>query len=472
MTAEKRVLFTAADASLWGGGLLVGSPDTEVFSVDVDSRRCGQGTLFVALKGERADGHDYVSSVFGSGAAGAVVSKKWYESFSGEARLHPENGFLLVVDEPLLALQKISASYMKKIKKPVKIGVTGSNGKTTTKELIAAVLARKFNVVKTEGNFNSEIGLPLTVFNIDNSYDYAVVEMGVNRMGEMDVLAEILRPDLVVITNIGTAHIGIFKNMETIAAEKRRSVSFFNAENTLFVSEAEDFFDFLDSGHPGKTIKYGPEIFGSENEGFSCSERGLKGWRIVFNGTQIDFPLIGRHNLENAVCACTLGRFLGVDDSGLKAGLESINIISGRSEIIEGPVTIIQDCYNANADSVGKAILFADELEWDGRKIYVLGDMKELGEASAEIHRGIGLSAANSSANRIYFYGPDSIEAYNSAQSSGTADCFHTEDYEDLKSMLLEDLGRGDLLLLKGSRSMSLERLLEPVKALFMEGSC
>ena len=475
--AENRVLFSSSSAVMWAGGLLIGNSTADVLSVDVDSRRCGIGTLFVALAGEQVDGHDFLQAAFGSGACGAVISREWYEGGGSEQFELPAGRFLLAVEDPLLALQRLAASYMEGIKKPVRIGITGSNGKTTTKELVAAVLGEKYRVIKTSGNFNSEIGLPLTVFNIDNSYDYAVIEMGINRVGEMDVLAEILRPDMVVITNIGTAHIGIFKDIQTTAHEKRRAVSFFKEQNTLFVFENEKFFDYLDAGHPGKSLKYGAESFGAEFSDLSFKEAGLRGWRVSFDGVEIDFPLIGRHNLENAFCACALGRYCGLSNEQIKAGLEGAVSLSGRSEIIEGAVTIIQDCYNANADSVERALHFADAVEWTGRKIYVLGDMKELGAESTAMHQRIGMAAAESSADMVFFFGRDSQTSFEAASAAcaghGRPALYHTDDYHELEQMLLNAAAAGDLILIKGSRSMNLERLIEPLGAGFAEGpSC
>ena len=249
--AEAEYIFTSAEAAAWTGGRLLGDAAVSVFSAEVDSRKCTEGCIFFALEGERVDGHDYVEAAFNAGACGAVVSAGWAGLDEAAAMLVEEGRFLLAVDSPLKALQHAASAYMKNITGPVRVGITGSSGKTTTKELVAAVLDEKYSVVKTAGNYNSEIGLPLTVFNIRNSHDYAVIEMGINRVGEMDVLSEILRPDLVVITNIGTAHIGIFKNIETTAFEKRRSVSFFDESGWLFVDEDEQFRDFLADGHPG-----------------------------------------------------------------------------------------------------------------------------------------------------------------------------------------------------------------------------
>ena len=472
-------LFTAETAAEWGGCELTGSMSAAVTGVEVDSRRCVSGSLFVALVGERVDGHDYISVAVENGAGGVVVSQKWagrddsrrfIESLAGRV-------FFLLADDPLRALQKMASSYMKGITRPVRIGVTGSNGKTTTKELIASVLSEKFSVAKTEGNYNSEIGLPLTVFNIKNEHDYAVIEMGINRLGEMDVLSEILRPDLVVITNIGTAHIGIFKDKDTIALEKRRAVSLFDGAGTLFVDEDEPYRDFLADGLKGEIIVYGQKSLENSSGGLVCSPKALRGWEIALPEISINFPLVGRHNLKNAFCAFSMGRFAGLTDEEIKSGLEKAEPLFGRSEIIDGPVTIIQDCYNANIDSLTESIDFADQLEWQGRKLYVLGDMKELGSESREMHRTLGRAAASSDADAIFFFGQDSVVACEEARNagreeSGSMELFCVEDYQKLEAEVVGHVEAGDLLLLKGSRSMNLERLVEPVRNKFGGPKC
>jgi UDP-N-acetylmuramoyl-tripeptide--D-alanyl-D-alanine ligase len=374
---EGMELFTAFDAASWTGGELIGEASCAVYSAAVDSRKCRAGSLFFALRGERADGHDFLDQAFAGGACGAVVSEEWWSRLSAPNRdLSDGKCFYLVVADPLKALQLIASEYLKRIKGPVRIGITGSNGKTTTKELIAGVLSEKYSVVKTDGNYNSEIGLALTVFNIKENHDYAVIEMGINRVGEMDVLSEILCPDIVVITNIGTAHIGIFKNMETIAYEKRQAASCFTGKELLFIAEDEPFKDFLVEDLNGKAVSFGENTLKADYSDFSCRNIGLHGWEIKVEKYQVRFPLVGSHNLKNALCAYSVGLSQGLSHEQIGIGLEKSVALFGRSQIIEGPVTIIHDSYNSNADSLQQSILFADELVWTGPKRYVVADMK------------------------------------------------------------------------------------------------
>lgn len=468
-------LFTAKEAATWCGGELLGASSSEVSGAEVDSRRCKNGVLFFALSGERVDGHNYIDAAVKAGAIGAVVSTEWSdtEDAVNVFRHTADDVFFIIVDNPLRALQRIAAEYLKGISGPVRVGITGSNGKTTTKELIASVLSEKYSVVKTAGNYNSEIGLPLTVFNIKNEHDYAVIEMGVNRLGEMDVLSEILRPDVVVITNIGTAHIGIFGNKDTIAEEKRHSVSRFDGDGTLFVAEDEPYAGFLAEGLKGRSIVYGRESLEADG-GLNYKNLGLRGWAIEIDGEVIEYPLIGEHNLKNAFCACAVGRFAELGIKELKAGLESVNPLFGRGEIIEGAVTIIQDSYNANVDSMFTSMAFADNLDWSGSKYYVFGDMKELGSDSEKMHRQLGREAASCRADKVFFFGEDSVSAFEEAKQRAKESpvFFHTNEYKALEDELLLNLKPDDLLLLKGSRSMNLERLIEPVNMKFGREKC
>jgi len=467
MDRIQNALFSAAEAASWSDGIITGDPLSEVFEVVIDSRACAPGTLFIALKGENTDGHNYLDKAFEAGASGVIASRQWLSG--NKIPDIPEGGFLLSVSDPLEALQVIASVYLRGIKHPVRIGITGSNGKTTTKELVSAVLSKKYSVVKTKGNFNSEIGLPLTVFNIKESHDYAVIEMGINRMGEMDVLTEILRPDIVVITNIGTAHIGIFKNVKTIASEKRRSVSLFNKAGVLFLYEDEEFKEFLAEDLSGNLQLFGRRSLESGGHIVQSEDKGLGGWQISLDGQDISYPLIGEHNLKNAFCAVEIGEYAGVSLEFIAAALTEAQPLFGRGQIINGPVTIIQDCYNANADSLISSIRFADDLEWAGAKRYVIGDMKELGECGLEIHEAAGRAAASGSADEVFFFGEDAEDAYKAAMAAGVKmggnvpRFFWTTDFKQLEFELFKSLSTGDLLLLKASRSMNLERLVEPV---------
>ncbi len=465
MAEKSRVLFNVRQAGAWSRAIVFGNDLAEITSVVTDSRDAVPGCLFVAIKGERTDGHKYIAQVCEAGAGAVIVAQDWLKVNSGVLDEY-ENTAFIVGEAPVRLLQDISAGYMRGLSHPVRIGVTGSSGKTTVKEVIAAVLSAGGSVVKTRGNLNSEIGLPVAVLDIEEASDYAVIEMGINRVGEMDILAEIFRPDVVVITNIGTAHIGILGSRENIAAEKKKAAVNFDGSQVLFVSEEETYSNILGEDLNGRLMKYGIKQVKAD---FSFSDKGLAGWEVGLDAYKAVYPLPGVHNLMNAVCAVCVAEYFGLDSESICRGLALSATLSGRSEIIEGGVTVIQDAYNSNADSLSRSMNFADSVKWNGRKIYVIGDMKELGDNSAEIHEAAGKEAAESCADELFFFGEDSKTAYEAAVSvkntagDGNDIVSWTADYAELEEMVLESLQEGDLLLLKASRSMNLERLVKPV---------
>ena len=477
MVETRGVVMTAEKAAEYAGGRLYGPAGAAVSGFESDSRKCAPGLVFVAMAGERTDGHNYISAAFESGACGALVDASRADRLEEQL---PEGRFFIYCDDPLKGLQKIAAGYMKTLSRPVRIGITGSNGKTTTKELTASVLSEKYSVISTEGNYNSEIGLPQTVFRINDGHDYAVIEMGINRMGEMEVLADILRPDIVVITNIGSAHIGIFNTVETIAAEKGKAVSFFDGSGTLFLDEDEAFRELLTRELQGSVQDYGERSLAA-SAGFEAESLGLGGWKVTLGRGEAEcsfiFPLVGVHNLKNAICAASVGLFCGLATSEIAAGLQKSVPVFGRGEIIEGPVTVIQDCYNANLESMLGALDFTDDLKWPGNRIYVLGDMKELGDSSTAVHAAVGRAAGRGNADWVLFLGRDSALAFSEAENivseSGRGPkLFLAEEMEQLEEKMLEILEEGDLVLLKASRTMNLERLTAPALAKFRGEKC
>jgi UDP-N-acetylmuramoyl-tripeptide--D-alanyl-D-alanine ligase len=337
------------------------------------------------------------------------------------------------------------------------IGVTGSNGKTTTKEIIFSILSKHAATAANPGNLNSEIGLPMAVLDIPPGSKFAVLEMGMNRKGEMDLLAEIARPSYGVITNIGTAHIGLLGSREAIAAEKARVFKYVGTDGRGFIHENEDFAEFLTDRCSGGVDVFGP----GSTEGFEGADSaGLRGSVIHWNGRGIHFPLIGEHNIANALCAITVARRLGVKDDIIAAGLEDLRPLFGRGEVLKGPVTVIQDCYNANGESMVKAIDFVSSIPWTGRKILILGSMKELGADSDREHHNIGRYAADSNADAVIFFGEESAAAYAAATERSEENRFWwTADFNKLEERVKDQVKEGDLVLLKGSRSVALERL-------------
>jgi UDP-N-acetylmuramoyl-tripeptide--D-alanyl-D-alanine ligase len=449
------------------GGKLVNGGNVVLHRVETDSRSVGPGALFVALKGERVDGHDFAKAASLAGASALLVSADWWSGpGSGSGISCP----LVVVADPLAALQQAAKAWRQRFPSLLRFGVTGSSGKTSVKELLAAILAVKRRTVRNPGNLNSEIGLPASLLLIRPEHEAAVFEMGINRPGEMEVLADLYEPDCAVISNIGTAHIGVLGGTrKCIAEEKRRIASRFTGSQRLVVPEDDDFRDFLLAGIKGAGFLHGLRSV----EGFGgARDLGLEGWLVNYGGLEVKLALPGAHNLRNALAAIRAAGLYGAKAEDVRLGIESVRPLSGRTEIIKGDYTIVNDCYNANMESSMAALSFCDELPVKGRKIYVLGSMKELGDETIKAHERLGRAAARSNATLVYFYGQETRHSYESAQKAGAnAAMFHFDDFDPLSAAVRTVVKPGDLVLLKASHSMALERLAEQLSSLLPSGS-
>lgn len=495
MAPSRKALFSAGEVGGIVGGACKGNLDALIGDVVVDSREVTPGALFVALAGENADGHDFIKSALESGASCILAAndrkEKVLASLAGffaasghiaasgpETAAPYKDACIIFVDSPLGALQALARDYRRRMKNLFRIGVTGSSGKTTTKECIGATLSPAYPegaLAMNTGNLNSDIGLALSMFSLDSRHEIGIFEMGMNRKGEMDELAAIFEPDLAVITNVGTAHVGMVGSRKGIAEEKKKIFSRFDGNQIGFIWEDDGFKDFLKENVRGRIEEFGVR----STKGLEKTEdRGLKGWVITWFGQTISFPLPGKHNLLNALAALSVAAELGVESATAARGLESVRPLFGRSEVFEGTIALIRDCYNANPDSVAAALDFCDSLEWRGRRVYVLGSMLELGLSSQEEHKKMGRRAADSLADGLFFFGEETWQAYEEAlnaektQGAGTSEqrrrtIFHTNEIESLKRTVLAYLEKGDLVLAKASRGLELERLTD---ALFEAG--
>ncbi|MCL2762292.1 MAG: UDP-N-acetylmuramoyl-tripeptide--D-alanyl-D-alanine ligase, partial [Treponema sp.] len=360
---------------------------------------------------------------------------------------------LVVVNDTMQALHTIAREYLKQFPYLLKIGITGSSGKTTTKEITAAIIGAEKNTVMNPGNYNSMSGLPLAVFNVRSCHEVGIFEMGMDHQGEIAALASIVNPDIAAVTNIGSAHIGILGTKEAIAEEKKNIFSQFTGNGVALIPADSNFRDFLADGVQGKVSFYGENSFAEFGGAISL---GLDGSEITWAGEQIRFALPGRHNLANALTAIAIAREVPVSSGAIKQGLESVKPLFGRGEIVRGRVTVIQDCYNANPESLAQALEFCESLDWPGRRIYVIGDMLELGENSRNAHEDIGRLLSGSKADMVFLYGQET----QAAAAMLTARFFHTDDMEQLSHILGAYAQDGDMVLLKGSRGCALERLL------------
>jgi len=461
-TREAKAIESFSALVAGSGGSVVARPlrDAGIDSVAADSRAVSRGGLFVALPGGRTDGHEFLRQAAESGAAALLVSDAQAQRRRDElAALAGTHGLGVVsVPDTLAALQNLARVRIRGLPSVTRIGVTGSNGKTTTKEIIGSVLARHAPTAINEGNFNSEIGLPIACFGVGPAHRYAVLEMGMNRAGEMDVLADIVRPDLALITNIGTAHIGLLGSRDAIAAEKKRIFAHFDGRQSGFLPEGERYRGFLAEGVRGKMIDFGP----GSTPGFERSESmGLGGTLIHWEGFRIRFPLFGPHNLANALGALSVARELGVPKAEIRDGLEAVAPLFGRSQVIHGDVTVIADCYNANPDSMVRALDFFESLPWEGRRIAVLGGMRELGEQTGPAHMELGNRLRATRLDLVCLVGAEMEQAWKSAEGGASVKRISWETSLEALDQRLHSIVRpGDIVLLKGSRGLELERLL------------
>ncbi|MDR2313938.1 MAG: UDP-N-acetylmuramoyl-tripeptide--D-alanyl-D-alanine ligase [Spirochaetaceae bacterium] len=433
-------------------------PDAEggFRSVAIDSRKVSEGALFVALGGLKTEGHRYLSQAFRAGAAAALVSPRGMK----EANWDPGSsaGVLLVVEDTLKALQDLAAAYLDTFPRLLKIGITGSSGKTTTKEISAAMARREKKVVMNPGNLNSETGLPLAAFEVRDHHEMGIFEAGMNRKGEMAELAAVLRPHIALITNIGPAHIGILGSMEAIAGEKKDIFSRFTGTETALIPEDDPFRDYLARDVKGKIVFYGQKNLEASGKLTAVHDQGLGGTEIVWEGVPARLGLPGRHNVQNALAAAALAGEAGIGGPSIREGLESVQGLFGRSEVLRGKTTVIRDCYNANPDSTAEALAFCDGLSWPGRRVYVMGSMLELGDHEEGAHKKLGEQLASSRADLIFLYGKE-MKGAAKALEERRVPFFYARTMDALKVRAREQVRAGDLVLLKGSRGCALEEL-------------
>ena len=437
-----------------GGKVSARFEHLRVSRMQSDSRKVRSGDLFVALKGAKADGHDFAETAINHGAVAALVSRPISEKLPS-----------IEVEDTLRAYGEIAAGYRKLTGVKV-VGITGSVGKTTTKEMTASVLEAAYHTAKTEGNHNNNLGLPMTIMDMPENTEVAVLEMGMNHSGEMEYLSSIARPDLAIITNIGTMHIEHLGTREGILQAKLEimrgmlddGVGVFNGDEPLLWNIRAI----------GKHKKY---YYGIENHACDVTATDIveldDGVRFVVHGFGQQFelfvPMLGRHAVYNALAATTVGLLLGVKPEQIQARFSSFHNTGMRQKIyVKNGVTIIEDCYNAGPESTEAALDVLAGIKTDGRRIAVLGDMLELGNRSAAEHYRIGRLAVGK-ADLLLTYGEHSVRTLTGAITGGmnpkTTDHFDT--HEDMAHMLKMRVSEGDVVLFKGSRGMRMEKVLQ-----------
>ena len=426
--------------------------ETVITGISYDSRTVSKGFLYIAIKGSRVDGNDFIPQAVASGASAVLVDRN-HEAVACR-RCLPCGVAVIAADNPAGALSRFSSIQILSNRKFTGIAVTGSCGKTTTKEMIASILSTRFRVARTPGNLNSTLGLPLAVLTMDDEADFGVFEMGVDHYGEMDAMTRIIQPELAVLTNIGISHLENFETREGIAREKGR---IFLPQTQGFILDDNDMKDILYSMSPGiRTVSCPFE---------DVEMLGLDGIAMSLGSRRFVMPTVGMHNVKDASLAVALARHVGMRDDEIIDGLSSLKPLFGRSRVVhQGSLTVIEDCYNATLDSVDDAIRTVSGLEWKADKLIVLGDMRELGSASRDAHRQVGRSLCTARCDHILLYGDEMEEAYRVLYDSGRRDVVYTRRFDVLSSSLRKKASSGDLVLLKGSRAMAMERLFETLK--------
>ena len=451
-------LFTVPELAELANGKVVGKVKEKVHTVCIDSRKIGEGSLFIPLKGKRVDGHDFISQAFENGAAVSLVSKEQQKKYKISSDKKP----IIIVDDTFEALQTLALSHLKKMKNLVKIGITGSNGKTTTKEIIGSILSIASSTVINEGNLNSEIGVPLSAFKVKPEHKYAIFEMGMDHKGEMDRIVKLVKPTYALITNIGIAHIEQLGTKDEIANEKKKIFKYFDGHQYGFIYEKEEYYNFLKDHIRGSFLPYGFNT----TEGYTgYMDLGLLGTTINWEGLQVQFPLFGIYNLKNALGAISLAVSLGVKPEIIKEGLEKVKPLFGRSEIIKGSITIIRDCYNSNPDAAVTVLDFFNKIIWKrGNKVVMLGSMLELGVESEKAHEKVVNYALKQNIDLLLLFGKEMQAAYEGINSNEFKGIFWAEDFDIMLDLIKKNIKHGDLVLLKGSRSMELERFVAPIQ--------
>ena len=442
-------------AQLAGGSISSGDQTVVVNKVSTDSRTLKSSELFVALRGENFDGHNFVESAAQIGAAGAIVESTW----DGEI---PKNFALIRAKDTLQAYQDLAANYRKSLMLKV-VAITGSNGKTSTKDFTAAVLAHRFRVTKTEGNFNNHVGLPRTILEATSGDEIGVWEIGMNHPGEIATLAKVAAPDVAIITNIGVAHIEFMGSREKIAEEKAALAEAVGADGAIILNADDLFTKTIASRARGKVI-----LAGTNSGSIQAAE-------ITQSGTGADFTILegahrcraqlsvpGLHMVQNALLAIAAGRIFGLSLEECAAELVAAPLTRARSQIKDiGGVQFLDDSYNANPDSMKAALRTLVELDADGKRIAVLGEMRELGDQSERGHREVGETAAALKIDQLIAIGDIAAAIADAAGQAGLRKTTIVKSTSEAAEVLGEIAAPGDLVLIKGSRAARTEEVIE-----------
>ncbi len=497
-----------------GGVILWGDENTLITSVGINSKNMEADSLFVPIVGERVDAHDYIEDAFRSGAAACFTSRHKVSdstALKGNHNIPVENKVFIGVEDTLKALQALAVFYRSRFNIPV-IGITGSVGKTTTKEMVAAALGTRYNVLKTEGNMNSQVGLPLMMLRLDSSHEIAVIEMGMSEEGEMAKLTKIAKPEAAIMTNIGVSHIAQLKTRENIRKEKLNIINAFGEKSVLFINGNDDMLSklyktdrnasvCLDLSEETRSRYLNTEVAAFGTEAFcdyraedirtvngethfilrkkpdrkypeaaqdSKSEydnRNKSSKDNSFDGEEIVLQVLGMHNVFNALAALAIAEHYHIPVSIAKEGLRKYQPIAMRGQIKEvNGMKIIDDSYNASPDSIKSGIHVLLELDGIKRRIAVLADVFELGEMSVQCHYDIGTYITGQKIDEVVTIGTEASHIARAIRDKNSGIPTHSfMKNEDAVDYLLNHLKAGDGILVKGSRGMKTDEIVKAI---------
>ena len=447
--------MTANEIAQAVDGLLTGNGDIFITDIQYDSRAVKKGTLFAAIKGENVDGHQFIEDCFAKGAA-AVFTENDVPDDS--------TGCYIKVENTRLALQKLAAYY--RSKKNVRlIGITGSVGKTSTKEMVAAGLSKGFDVMKTQGNKNSQIGLPMTMFEIGENHEIAVIEMGMSEFGEMDRLADVARPNMAVMTNIGIAHIENLGTQENILKEKFRITKYFDKDGVLFLNGDDRLLKTLHGKQDFKTVTFGLD----KDNDFHAEEIKAEGFNTKFvccfdgNRVSLEIPALGEHSVKNALAAFAVGNYLGLDEKTIQEGLMTYKNAPMRQQIHEmKDFILVDDSYNSSPDAAKVSLNVLKSVS-KGKSIAILADMLELGEKAENEHYGVGKHLADIGIDILLTVGELSRHTAKGAEENGCRNVFSFENNSQAYEYLAKIIEKDCAVLVKGSRGMHTDEIVKKV---------
>ena len=435
--------------------------DLELGRVETDSRTIHEGSLFIPLSGERFDGHAYIASALEGGAAACFTQRERESYLPGKCYIK--------VEHTQRALRELAKYYKKKFEIPV-VAVTGSVGKTTTKDMVAAVLGQKYQVLKTEGNFNNELGLPLTLFRLNRQHEICVLEMGMNHFGEISYLVHLAPPDVAVITNIGDAHIENLGSRQGILKAKSEIFETMDPTGLAVLNGDDPLLRPLAGELPTQTVLCGAD-HQPPYEALEIHSQGAKGLQLTVKTPHATFPVTvpapGEHMIYPVLMACAIGERFGLTPEQMQAGVASFVPTKMRMNVLhQGDLTILDDGYNANPQSMKAALEILSQTEGSYRAA-VLGDMFELGELGPELHRSMGEWAASlGNIDGLLAVGDLAWNIYDAARENGMEGVFYAKDRATAKALLPNFIRPGGVILVKASRGMAFEEITREIQRL------